>query len=70
MTDRLFVPASFVGLLADMPTKTASSAARKAWLSSARGALVTAASSSHGLEALRLATALSRELAAVTGSTS
>ncbi|MFE0027085.1 hypothetical protein [Amycolatopsis sp. NPDC059021] len=59
--DKLFVPAAFVGLLADMPPVSAPVRVREAWLASTWNSLYLAVSSSHGLEALRLAHVVKRE---------
>ena len=61
MADRLFIPAAFVGLLADMPPTTAPPSARVVWLDLTRARLRAAVTTGHGLEALRLATVVNHE---------
>lgn len=55
MVDRLFIPAPFVGLLADMPPASAPEPARASWLDRTFTVLSAAVLSAHGVEALRLA---------------
>lgn len=64
MTDRLFVPAAFAGLLATMPSATATPWDREHWLDIAYADLRGAFSGPHGMEAMRLARVLLAELAA------
>ncbi|MFD9890960.1 hypothetical protein ACFWY9_16565 [Amycolatopsis sp. NPDC059027] len=56
--DRLFVPAAFVGLLADMPAVSASLEAWDAWLTITERRLYQAIESEHGLSAFALLKAL------------
>lgn len=62
LTDRLFVPAAFVGLLATMPAASAPAVARESWLTVTYARLHDAIPTGHGLEALRLASVVRREL--------
>lgn len=66
-TDRVFVPAAFAGRLADMPSRR-DVGAWVGWLCARLAELrdPTVVGSVHGLEALRLATQVHRELAALT----
>lgn len=59
--DRLFIPAAFVSLLSDMPAVTAPAPVRVAWLNATWARLRAAVSTSHGLEALRLAGVINHE---------
>jgi hypothetical protein len=63
--DRVFVPAAFIDRLADMPPLT-NPARRAAWLTNQLADLLAAVPSNHGLEALRLAGLVRRELDTVT----
>lgn len=58
--DRLFVPAVFAGLLAEMPAATATPWDRWEWLDTTFGTLRAAVRGSHGLEAIRLAQVIDR----------
>ena len=53
--DRVFIPAPFLGLLADMPVLAAPAAARLAWLDRTRSTLVAQLAGPHGLSAIPLA---------------
>ncbi|WP_103347972.1 hypothetical protein [Amycolatopsis sp. CA-128772] len=64
MTDRLFVPAVFAGLLATMPPATATPWDREHWLDVAYSTVRVEFSGPHGMEAMRLARVLVAELAA------
>ncbi|SEB28762.1 hypothetical protein SAMN04489727_2144 [Amycolatopsis tolypomycina] len=55
MTDRLFVPAAFAGLLAGMPPATASAFDRLDWLDRTYERLRREVAGPHGLSAIRLA---------------
>ncbi len=56
MTEWVFVPAPFIGLLADRPATSAPAEVQEAWLRKTHEALVRAVPGPHGLEAVRLAT--------------
>jgi hypothetical protein len=62
--DRVFVPAVFAARLADMPSRATAPAVRVVWLRARLAELAApgVVGAGHGLEALRLATQVQREL--------
>lgn len=62
MSDKLFVPAAFVSLLADMPAPTARPDVRGRWLVRQLGTLRAAFPSADGMVAMRLGSVVRQEL--------
>ncbi|ADJ42195.1 hypothetical protein AMES_0373 [Amycolatopsis mediterranei S699] len=62
MTDRLFVPAAFVHLLATMPPVSATAWEREHWLDVAYSTVRVEFSGPHSMEAMRLARVFLTEL--------
>jgi predicted cobalt transporter CbtA len=62
MTERVMVPAPFIGLLADMPAPTADTTVRRQWWQRQAGTLKQAVVTPNGMLAIRLYTVAHREL--------